>query len=86
MVAGGAMYCGKRANEVDPARVWQTAMMVECPICGRRFELEDSPAPPFCSLRCRRIDLGRWFDESYGLPCEPPEDEQSGSEGGDEGQ
>lgn len=26
---------------------------------------------PFCSDRCRRIDLGRWLDEGYSLPIEP---------------
>lgn len=31
---------------------------------------------PFCSLRCRQIDLGRWLDERYGLPYES-EDEPS---------
>jgi len=28
---------------------------------------------PFCSERCRLIDLGRWLDEKYGLPYEPQE-------------
>ncbi len=36
------------------------------------------PAFPFCSVRCRAIDLGRWIDEEYRiveplLPPEPPE-------------
>jgi endogenous inhibitor of DNA gyrase (YacG/DUF329 family) len=45
-----------------------------CPICSRRFEieaLEDLPSFPFCSERCRLIDLGRWADGSYGLPGAP---------------
>jgi uncharacterized protein len=25
---------------------------------------------PFCSQRCRLLDLGRWLDEDYGLPYE----------------
>ena len=25
---------------------------------------------PFCSERCRKIDLGRWFEEDYCLPIE----------------
>jgi hypothetical protein len=28
---------------------------------------------PFCSERCRRVDLGRWLNEDYGLPFEPSE-------------
>ena len=46
-----------------------------CPICGTRFLISQSEAMPFCSERCRSIDLGRWFDEDYGLPTEPDEDE-----------
>jgi hypothetical protein len=30
---------------------------------------------PFCSERCRSIDLGRWLDERYGLPAEPKDEE-----------
>lgn len=29
---------------------------------------------PFCSERCRLIDLGRWLDERYGLEVEPEEE------------
>lgn len=25
---------------------------------------------PFCSRRCKLIDLGRWLDEKYGIPYE----------------
>jgi endogenous inhibitor of DNA gyrase (YacG/DUF329 family) len=45
---------------------------VRCPICNRLFEPEQSPAMPFCSRRCRLIDLQRWLDEGYGVQCEPP--------------
>jgi hypothetical protein len=50
---------------------------VRCPTCGRHFQPEQSPAMPFCSERCRLVDLGRWLDERYGLDVEPerePED------------
>jgi endogenous inhibitor of DNA gyrase (YacG/DUF329 family) len=42
-----------------------------CPICARSFEvpaLADLPTFPFCSARCRLIDLGRWIDGDYVLP------------------
>ena len=53
--------------------------LVRCPVCETTFESNDSTAMPFCSPRCRRIDLGRWLDESYSLPFEsedapPPDD------------
>ena len=30
---------------------------------------------PFCSIRCKEMDICRWLDEDYGLPVEPNEDE-----------
>jgi endogenous inhibitor of DNA gyrase (YacG/DUF329 family) len=46
-----------------------------CPICGRSFEvaaLADLPSFPFCSERCRLIDLGRWIDGAYAIPEHGP--------------
>ncbi len=48
---------------------------IRCPICDKRFESGDSPSPPFCSDRCRKIDLGRWLGESYGVPGQREEEE-----------
>ena len=45
-----------------------------CPICSRRFEiaaLDDLPSFPFCSERCRLIDLGRWAEGRYAIPGAP---------------
>ncbi|WP_337177158.1 DNA gyrase inhibitor YacG [Paludisphaera sp.] len=45
-----------------------------CPICSKAFEVdrvEDLPTFPFCSERCRLVDLGRWIDESYAIPGRP---------------
>lgn len=44
-----------RLDDVRPA---------PCPTC-RKAALPEAPAFPFCSARCRTIDLGRWIDESY---------------------
>ena len=44
--------------------------IVHCPICQKQFDSEQSRSMPFCSERCRLIDLGRWLDERYGLPYE----------------
>lgn len=35
-----------------------------CPTCKTRVD-ETVETFPFCSSRCKTIDLGRWFDESY---------------------
>lgn len=41
---------------------------MRCPICGKHFEPPETPAPPFCSERCRTLDLGRWLGETYSVP------------------
>ena len=43
-----------------------------CPNCAKPADLTpENPHRPFCSDRCRLIDLSRWFDESYAVPAEP---------------
>ncbi|HWU44582.1 MAG TPA: DNA gyrase inhibitor YacG [Bdellovibrio sp.] len=44
---------------------------VKCPQCGRfaLYSLEN-PFRPFCSERCRLIDLGEWASESYRIPVQ----------------
>jgi uncharacterized protein len=42
--------------------------MPRCPVCDADVDLEKTPTVPFCSDRCRLIDLGRWLDESYAVP------------------
>jgi endogenous inhibitor of DNA gyrase (YacG/DUF329 family) len=44
---------------------------MRCPTCEKEFDPALSNAKPFCSDRCRSIDLGRWLDESYSLPVVP---------------
>ena len=39
-----------------------------CPECGQPSDPEHRP---FCSARCRRIDLGRWLKGGYAIPGEP---------------
>ncbi len=54
-----------------------------CPICGKTFAvaaLADLPSFPFCSERCRLIDLGRWIDGVYALPGPPAPDGRAQSD------
>jgi endogenous inhibitor of DNA gyrase (YacG/DUF329 family) len=44
--------------------------LIRCPICETHFDPAKSPAMPFCSERCRKIDLGRWLREVYSVPVE----------------
>jgi endogenous inhibitor of DNA gyrase (YacG/DUF329 family) len=38
---------------------------MKCPICGKPAQWKDNPNRPFCSERCRIIDLGNWSSEEY---------------------
>jgi len=45
---------------------------VRCPICERWMEGQSAaewPEFPFCSRRCKTIDLGRWLGERYRMPA-----------------
>ena len=49
------------------------ASQVKCPTCRRPVEWSAaSPFRPFCSERCRLIDLGAWFSEQHRIPDESP--------------
>jgi endogenous inhibitor of DNA gyrase (YacG/DUF329 family) len=45
---------------------------MQCPICKRPVEektrAERNSSYPFCSERCKLIDLGRWLDGKYQVP------------------
>ena len=43
---------------------------VKCPTCRKEIAWEDNPYRPFCSDRCRLIDLGDWAQERYRIPGE----------------
>jgi endogenous inhibitor of DNA gyrase (YacG/DUF329 family) len=46
--------------------------MTACPICKRTAAPRgDNAAFPFCSARCKQVDLGQWLDEGYRVPGEP---------------
>ena len=38
---------------------------IKCPICGKENDFFADPVGPFCSNRCRLVDLGKWFNEDY---------------------
>ncbi len=45
---------------------------VHCPICKRQFEPGERRYAPFCSERCKLIDLGDWAAEKFRVPEAPP--------------
>jgi uncharacterized protein len=60
-------------------------MQIECPECSKKVEVPaDFPARPFCSQRCKLLDLGRWFNEEYRIPGPPVDSELASELGGSE--
>ncbi|SIS05180.1 hypothetical protein SAMN05878276_1767 [Aquipseudomonas alcaligenes] len=48
---------------------------VECPTCGAPVEWgPQSLSRPFCSERCKLIDLGAWASEAHAIPGDTLED------------
>jgi len=54
-------------------------MKTTCPICRKEAAWEGNRFRPFCSERCKLIDLGNWATESYRVPSKPDEDEENPS-------
>ncbi|WP_431321374.1 DNA gyrase inhibitor YacG [Rhizobium sp. YTU87027] len=50
----------KTAAKVEPLRKTRP-----CPECGKPSQREQYP---FCSNRCRELDLSRWLSGSYAIP------------------
>lgn len=49
-----------------------SAPRVKCPTCGTTIDWSSaSPWRPFCSERCKLIDLGAWLTEKHTIPGEP---------------
>ncbi|MCE8018893.1 DNA gyrase inhibitor YacG [Halomonas sp. MCCC 1A11036] len=54
----------------------QRPLTVACPQCQKKVVWsEKNPYRPFCSERCKLIDLGAWADESHRIAGEPALDE-----------
>jgi uncharacterized protein len=51
-----------------------TTVTARCPQCQKPSLISrENTYRPFCSKRCKLIDLGEWFSDRYGLPAESQE-------------
>lgn len=51
--------------------------VVRCPACGgESIYAPTNPFRPFCSERCKNMDLGAWASEHFRVPEKPPRDEE----------
>ena len=42
-------------------------MKLQCPTCRTETVWEENPHRPFCSARCKNVDLAAWADEEYRI-------------------
>ena len=55
--------------------------IVKCPRCGMTAEwTPENFYRPFCSERCKLIDLGAWAAESYRVPVDPQDEDDEGTD------
>lgn len=58
-------------SQVNEKNQQSNKRQIKCPQCGRlTYYSSDNPFRPFCSDRCRVLDLGQWASESYKIPIE----------------
>ncbi|EKD41382.1 MAG: hypothetical protein ACD_73C00740G0004, partial [uncultured bacterium] len=50
---------------------FMTTKEIPCPQCGKKSKWEGNLYRPFCSERCKLIDLGQWASNAYHIPGEP---------------
>jgi len=74
-----AVASGERgsASQLSPPEIW----FMKCPTCSKQVDWQDNPFRPFCSERCKLVDLSKWVSEEYRVPgrpvpAEPLEDEE----------
>jgi uncharacterized protein len=64
----------------------ENSMIVRCPACGRRGTWLAGAYKPFCSERCKLVDMGKWFEGEYRIsePLRPEHFEQFAELAGEE--
>jgi uncharacterized protein len=64
----------------------ETPRIVLCPTCGKRVKWSPgNEFRPFCSERCKLIDLGGWASEQHRIPGAEEDDDLSSDDPGREG-
>lgn len=57
-------------SKTDPTPSNAPVKTYPCPRCGKPTVWADNPTKPFCSARCKLIDLGAWANEDYKIGAE----------------
>ncbi len=63
---------------IEPRALQPPTVTFVCPTCHQVIEVPDrrqAPDRPFCSRRCKLIDLGKWLNEEYRIEAPLPQPE-----------
>ena len=55
-------------------------MKIACPTCKKATTWEENPWRPFCSERCKLLDLGKWASAEYKIEGKKEEEEDEGGQ------
>jgi uncharacterized protein len=50
---------------------------MKCPHCGKEIQSTGNPFRPFCSDRCKLLDLGNWLSDGYKIPGDTAHDKDN---------
>jgi endogenous inhibitor of DNA gyrase (YacG/DUF329 family) len=64
----------KPPDDAGPGGATPKETAKPCPICGKPAT---EGSRPFCSERCRDVDLNRWLSDSYRIPAAKDDDEDA---------
>jgi len=71
-------------HSASPKSSDTTVRIVSCPQCGIAVPwTSESRYRPFCSQRCKMIDLGAWASEAYRVPAAEKDEDDASNDGGD---
>jgi endogenous inhibitor of DNA gyrase (YacG/DUF329 family) len=65
-----AVLCWRAGSGIGKVSVGEETVLVrvKCPTCRVEVAWDGNPFRPFCSDRCKTLDLGAWMSEHYRIP------------------
>jgi uncharacterized protein len=54
-------------------------MILKCPRCGKETDSAGNQFRPFCSERCKMVDLGNWAMGVYSIPVTNADEDEDGT-------
>jgi endogenous inhibitor of DNA gyrase (YacG/DUF329 family) len=58
----------------------EASVAPRCPICKEAVKPRaENGAFPFCSTRCKQVELGKWLNEEYRVPVEEDDEDPGGT-------